>query len=395
MMVKPYWVARLHPGTLLIGSSRIEVGFDPKSAAWPTAMQPVFNLGIPGSGPDSQSRILQHALATTQPKYVVFGVSFVDAHKPPTHGLFPTEAPVKKQARSQFEARLSVTQDGASNPGLVIARAKDLAATLLSLDALDDSILTVLFQRDGNRSRLTSLGFNTATGFHDLVRSDGTYNLFVDKDRIKITEIIQWATEPRLEMEPLAQAIELAEQRGSEVVLVIAPVKADELEIYRQAGVMKLYDHWRSDVAEIVAVASRSGQASLWDFSAITPYTAEPLPPPSDRKTELNWFWESNHFKSALGDVIISRIFGNGPADFGKLITPDTLPEEQAAQHVLLRQYEKTHPADVRRVAELYAAGLQQACQTNTEFCRPQHPAVPTDDRDFITVQQEVPQEAP
>ena len=37
-------------------------------------------------------------------------------------------------------------------------------------------------------------------------------------------------------MEPLAQAIELAEQRGSEVEMVIALVEADELEIYRQAA---------------------------------------------------------------------------------------------------------------------------------------------------------------
>jgi hypothetical protein len=358
-------------------------------------MRPVFNLGIPGSDPASQLRILQHALAMTRPKYVIFGVSFADAHKPPARGLFATKAPVKNAIHSEFEARLGVTKDGTPNPGLGLAHMKDVAATLLSLDALDDSLRTALFQRDPNRSRLTSLGFNTAAGFHGLVRSDGTYNLFVDKDRIKITEIIQWAMEPRLEIEPLARAIDLAQQHGTEVAVVIAPVEADELEIYRQAGVMTHYDHWRREVADIVAGASRSGHAALWDFSAVTRYTAEPLPPPGDRRTELNWFWESNHFKPALGDIIISRMFGNGPPDFGRLITPETLSEEQAAQRALLRNYEKTRPDDVRRVSELYAAGLQQACRTNREYCRQRRTAAPGDGKDFMTVQQDVLQENP
>jgi len=88
-------------------------------------------------------------------------------------------------------------------------------------------------------------------------------------------------------------------------------------------------------------------------------------------------------------------MFGNGPPDFGRLITPETLSEEQAAQRALLRNYEKTRPDDVRRVSELYAAGLQQACRTNREYCRQRRTAAPGDGKDFMTVQQDVLQENP
>ncbi len=87
-MTKPYLIERANPATILLGSSRVEVGFDPESNAWPAAMRPVFNLGIPASGPDEQYRILQHALVTAHPKYVVFGIGFADAHVAPTHRLF-------------------------------------------------------------------------------------------------------------------------------------------------------------------------------------------------------------------------------------------------------------------------------------------------------------------
>jgi hypothetical protein len=52
-------------------------------------------------------------------------------------------------------------------------------------------------------------------------------------------------------------------------------------------------------------------------------------------------------------------------------------------------------PDDVRRVSELYAAGLQQACRTNREYCRQRRTAAPGDGKDFMTVQQDVLQENP
>ncbi len=262
-----------------------------------------------------------------------------------------------------------------------------MATTMLSLDALNGSFRTILNQHDPDATRLTSLGFNTAAGFRALVRSDGEYNLFVDKDRVKVTEIIQWSAEPRMEFKPLARAISLALQHGAAVTVVIIPVSADEMEVYRQAGVMKLYDDWRKQVTDIVAAASHSGSVTLWDFSAPSPYTTESLPPRGDRTTQLHWFWESNHFRSALGDVLIRRIFDNEPADFGTVVTPDTLPEIQAYERALRQQYEEARPQDVKRVADLYKTGLRVACQSNAYFCDQMHLLLPGDDRDMAVAE--------
>ncbi len=303
-LTKPYLVERSHPTTLLLGSSRVEVGFDPKSSYWPSSMRPVFNLAIPASGPPEQLAILQHALVTTRPKYVVIGISFEDAHVPPTNRLLAVAPPDVTQAGEQFYARLRVTEDGRANTRRTLAQARDIATSLLSIDALEDSILTVLRQRDASRSRLTSLGFNTADSFHNLVLSDGVYDLFVDKDRTKVTEIIQWSAQPRLQIDEVAKMIELALRHNIAVVVIIAPVNADELEIYNQAGVMDLYDDWRRQITNIVAIAAREGAVSLWDFTGISPYTTESVPPPGDKATQLHWFWETNHFNRPWATVL-------------------------------------------------------------------------------------------
>lgn len=388
-LTKPYLVARANPTTLLLGSSQIEVGFDPDSEAWPREMRPVFNLGMPGSSPYDQYRLLQHALMTAHPRYVIFGINFVDAHMQRTHRLLAAGASGNKQTYNEFDARLSVTEDGKPNPDRLLARATDMATTLLSLDALRDSFRTILSQNDPDATRITSLGFNTAAAFRALVRSDGEYNLFVDKDRANIKEIIQWSADPGLQVAPLARAIMLAQQHGAAVTVVISPVNADDMEIYRQAGVMKLYDDWREQVADMVAVAARSGAVSLWDFSAISPYTTEPLPPPDDRTTQLRWFWETHHFRAALGDVVIARIFDHGRSDFGTTIMPDTLAEDQANVRRLQHEYEETHPQNVKRVTELYDAGLDEACQSNPFFCHPPHPLAPGNDRDIAAAEQD------
>ena len=200
-MTKPYLIERTHPATLLLGSSRVEAGFNPESTAWPETLRPVLNLGLPGAGPYGQFRILQDALATTRPKLVFMGISFAEAQIAPTHNVPGAAKPAVGSVAAEFEGRLRVAESGAANPGFRFARMKDLARTLLSLNALGDSILTMLNQNAADRSRLTSLGFNTAADFRELVRTDGENSLFVAKDREKIAELLQWSAEPHLDTE--------------------------------------------------------------------------------------------------------------------------------------------------------------------------------------------------
>ena len=58
----------------------------------------------------------------------------------------------------------------------------------------------------------------------------------------------------------------------------------------------------------------------LVDFSDYDSASEERVPPPSDRRTQLQWYWEPGHFKSALGDRLIAQMLGEDQ-DFGIPLT--------------------------------------------------------------------------
>src|SRR4051812_5589558 len=47
-LTKLLGVTRAAPRTAVLGNSRAEIGFDPRSPAWPAAWQPVYDAAIPG-----------------------------------------------------------------------------------------------------------------------------------------------------------------------------------------------------------------------------------------------------------------------------------------------------------------------------------------------------------
>src|SRR4051794_35563137 len=69
------------------------------------------------------------------------------------------------------------------------------------------------------------------------------------------------------------------------------------------------------------------GVGRLIDFSGYNEFTTEPVPSDGDRGAQMQWYWESGHYKSALGDHILATIFGveqHSPAEwrFGRDLKP-------------------------------------------------------------------------
>jgi hypothetical protein len=70
----------------------------------------------------------------------------------------------------------------------------------------------------------------------------------------------------------------------------------------------------------------RSGTTNvrLFDFSGYNEFTTERLPPPGDRRTTMRWNWEARHYKAALGEEMLERMWG-GAHRFGFVLTPTTV----------------------------------------------------------------------
>ncbi len=356
-VTKPYLVDRANPATLVLGASPADVGIDPNSASWPGELKPVFNMAIDGSSPHQIYRFEQHALSVSKPKFVVISISLEDSQVfgDPKHQV------------EDFDQRLQVTETGAANPDYRTGVLNDYIFATASLRAIGDSLSTVIHQRDPVRTYQTPLGLMEGGKFATWAKTEGFHALVSDKDHLHAGMDIRWARKPRFNIEPLADMIKLARDHGADVAVVIIPNYIDQMEIRRQTGVTDQFDAWKRRVVEIADQADKAlGRVTLWDFGTYSPYTTETLPEPGDHKTRLHWFWESVHFQPALGDLVIHRLMGSGPDDFGLRLTAANLDADIAAYHAAQDAWVADHPRDVARVtrfiAEAYCTDNPNAC---------------------------------
>lgn len=361
-MAKAYQVQRVKPRTLILGNSRAEVGFNPESSAWPRASQPVYNLALPGTGPLTSLRYLEHAAALRKPVTVVLGVDFMDFL------VSEDAAPYSVEDTSRpMDRRLLVTGSGRPNPDYLQQRIEDFSATALSLDALIHSISTINAQHTRYPADLTAHGFNPMRDYEGIAKREGYYAMFRQRDQENARAYLRrprniysrgTPTSPQLEV--LRRIIAVCQEQGTELRIAIYPYHAHLLEIFHEAGLWPLFEEWKRALARIAAEANRGRdvpRVQLWDFSGYNAISAEPVPEQADRTTSTRWYWEAGHFKQELGDAMLRQMFAEadrrGDADIGVRLTPENV--EQQIQRIRQQRvwYQAAYGRDALAIREL------------------------------------------
>ena len=170
---KPYLLAKVAPQTLVLGSSVVDVGIDPDSAAWPASSRPVFNLGIPGASPLEQLRFLRNALTVSQPRRLFIAATFDDALWSPNRSK-----PGAEMAVDIFTGRLPINADGSRNTAARIGAAANLVFATFSLQAIRDSVATLARGGTTTMNAQTTLGRNTGDTFRRWASAEGFNALF-------------------------------------------------------------------------------------------------------------------------------------------------------------------------------------------------------------------------
>ncbi len=299
MMTKTYAVDRARPVTVLLGSSRVDVGLDPHSDAFPATMRPVFNFGIGGQVYAGDLFALRQALAGGRLRHAVLVVDFELALKDQP-ALLPEQL-----ARAPLA------------PGRVLQQAKDMFLASLTLGAFLDSVGTVLAQHDAGAPDMAEDGASSDAELAAHTASDGAAALFADKDRGDAQRNARGAaylaahpgTVPSLD--GVAAIADFCRAHGVALTLVVPPMHARALAQWRQYGYFNRFEAWKAELARIAG-----NDVPLWDFSADSPFVSER---PEDGVPR--WFWESLHFKRVLGDLMLRRMFASDPTPFGVLVS--------------------------------------------------------------------------
>src|SRR5690606_1213966 len=103
-----------------------------------------------------------------------------------------------------------------------------------------------------------------------------------------------------------------ARENNIEVKLFMSPVHARLLEYLEIVGYWSQYEQWKLDMVSTIEEVNRMSLAgpkvTLWDFSGYNIYTTEDFPETSDKP--MFGYYDSSHFSDAIGDMMISQLFG-------------------------------------------------------------------------------------
>lgn len=337
MLAKTYQVERARPVTVLLGSSRVLIGLDPASKWFPPQMRPVYDFGVPGVYTSSNYRGLLEAFAGGRLRYALVFLDFENFFRPT-----PVSTVLDEEHR-----RYRVLTDGRPNPDRPLQKAQDAFLSLFTIGALQDSLATVLAQRDDPVLDLRPDGSSTEAEFIRAARTDGVHELFAQKDVFEAERAARAAKlfanwrGPMPNLADVRDIVAFCRTHGIALTLAISPTHADALDIYWADGLWPRLEQWKTELASLVQQAG-GGAVQLWDFDGYDSYATEPVPAAGDRRSTVRWFWEPSHFGKALGELMLQRMFGQGAPDLGALLTPESV----AARHAAVRAQHLAYVCD-------------------------------------------------
>lgn len=371
-MMKAYQVERVSARTIVIGSSRPDLGLDPAARAWPASARPVYNLGMVGASLEDSLKYLRHYSASgsgKDPATLIVGLDFeAFLHLPAAPAR-----PGAPQPPGEMEERLAVAPDGHPNPARDRRVMQDRAQGLLSLDALADSAQTVTSNRMTPLSNLEANGHLSEASMRDAARADGFALLFDQKNLDTVRNyakphrhLSDTPDGPIKSFSAIHDLLDYGREHGIGIVLTIQPSHVSRLELLDQMGYWHDYERWKRALAGLAAQARTRQQVALWDFSGYEEPMREAVP--AKGKGAMRWFWDPVHYNSRLGDRIIARIFGSEqPGDFGVLLTPDNVDARIAQVRQDRDAFRAAMPQEVARLARL-ACGRDTCLETPTKL---------------------------
>lgn len=294
----------------IAGNSRAEIGFDPEYGELASGGASTYNIALAGTAIQVAEREINYLRSKGQrPLKMLIGVDFLDFL------IDPSRKPAERSSRSLY-----------LNDEL-----KWKFDALFSMTSVADALKTVEIQYLNDAQTITERGYNPLREYYKLARSQGYYPLFQQRATeyaktfvSKPHGLLEQTTGSSADFDALRGILHAATLDQTEVHLIIYPYHAQILAMFEKVGLYPIFQQWKSLVAREVETfreANPNAKITLWDFSGFSSFQCEPIPAPGDSASITRWYWEAGHFKPALGNLILARIFGGAT----KPLAPDGL----------------------------------------------------------------------
>lgn len=325
MRAKPRQWQRLAPEIVILGNSRVQVGFDPDASRFEG--KKVYNAGFPGVALSGQVKVLKAIEEKAKPKVIYVALEFLDFR-------------ISEQAWR--EGKLDQL-----SPSTMTLRG--YAELLWSITAFTDSVKTLAVQPQTYPANVTAKGYNPALDFQAFVNAQGHAPLFKAKEQ----EYIQNAVEkPKkiswerpgssIEWRALDELIQWAAVNDVELVFFSHPYHISFLNMLDQTGLWPAFEQWKMSVLE----RAKAHDIAFWDFTVVASETTEAV----KRKGQMAYYWEAGHYKAAMGEAIMEQMQGH--EGFGVLLNETDIETHLISERLVLKSYNDAHPEDARRIRD-------------------------------------------
>ncbi len=325
--------------TLILGSSRAQLGIDPLSG--PLADARTYNGGFPAANMYEVERIGLYVLTHQRLDRVIIGLDFFQfsTHQK-TYGDF--------------------SHSGLAGRPLVYTYLREL----LLAGGLRDSVKTVL---------VNLLGAPSQNGLDGYI--DGRVRYGKSDPRELFTSVLEanFFVLPELyagfeygpdRVDMFHDLIARFAQAGVAVHAFISPVHARQLEAIQVLGLFSTFERWKRDVVAVVeevngGLAQSHSAVAIWDFNGYNSVTTEVVPEEREGRP-TKWFWESSHYKKEVGDLILLRMLRPEVAaktvarDFGISLNSESLELHLEAIRRTAWRYRKSNPFEIADVEQLF-----------------------------------------
>lgn len=298
-MGKAELASRFEGSCVILGSSRARIGYNPESGAIPNG--PACNLGLAGTNFDEISRVFDYVARRPNVRQVLLILDFQQFSSGRTvNGDFEQSRFNPSQPEFDYECNLLFNERTSRDSLETLSRAVSAAEPRFTALGFDrpEYLQAKEFPPDLVEKTLRSCLTNSAT-----------------------LQNFRYSTERLAALRSLAVR---CREREMELIMIIHPVHALQLEALRSAGLWPLFEQWKQD---LVTIAEQSSYP-VWDFTGYHTYAVEPLvgehaAPPG----AWTWWWEPSHCRAELGELVLRRVFQDVAADssFGVRLTTQNL----------------------------------------------------------------------
>ncbi len=332
-----------HAKTMILGTSRADIGLDPKH---PALTPPAFNFAMGGQPLRETLALINKASELGRVHAIVFGTDFFTANA----ALNPPSDAVDSLFAFDEFWKPAFAMD------TLLASIKTIAAQ----HTYDPESAGDIWTRDGLR----------AFGVAKVRKNGGARKLAISSE---ITyagnggylpsphRIFSFRSKTQDTEETYAAILRIAHEQSIDLRIFISPSHARQWELVAALGLWDKWEQWKRMIVrlnEAVAFESGSKPFAIWDFSDFLSINTEEFPPLCDKETTMHWYWESSHYKPALGNLVLDRIFGldnpDLPTGFGvQLLTSniDAHLKQIRSRHDLWKASHSIDVAEIQRAA--------------------------------------------